>query len=305
MSTSDEYSYNDPNLPDPYEVLAKKQNPQLIPKPGLIFNKTKSLRLTKPQITLPPYTNDPNYISPLQPEVEVSSQPIASATTTTYEGRRAQIISFVINQPIVLQPNSEYSYPINKNEDGEITHMTVAVNDPDLRVILTLYDDSQRPDPMCAESVNDLILLGRGLTHGQAIVTDVDGVSTDPRGEKHTVLPYVLRHKHTFSYGFSDPGDYNTVAGTANDKWFVVEYEPVTSAPYKKIFWTVQNPTNNARIMHRARVRRYAFIDSFSQSDPLSAGNTNNLPLNQALLQGSSYNPASAAQMARKSVLTA
>jgi hypothetical protein len=296
MSSS---SSSDDNY-DPLEELAKKQNPSS-PSQVTISNKgTTSLKLVPAQVTLPPYTDDPLYNSP-EKDVEISGQPISSATSTTFEGRRAQVISFVINQPIQLQPNSEYAYPINRFEDGEITHFTVAMNDPDMRVVLTLYDDSQRPDPMCNESVNDLILLGRGLTHGEAIVTDVDGVSVDPKGEHHTVLPYVLRYKHTFSFGFNDPDDYTTVAGTSNDKWFVIEYEPTIPAPYKKIFFTVQNPTNNARIIHSARIRRYAYLDSFNQSNPTYDQNPANLPLNQALISGQ----GPIAQMARKSRLSA
>src|SRR5215467_7033001 len=248
------------------KLLAQKQNPTDTPQVKIISDQNLSLRTVAPSIQLAPYTDDSSY---LEPDTEVKTIPISTQISTTYGGRKAEVITFEIASAVTLQPNTEYIYPINKYEDGEVVHFTVAVNDPSMRVVLTLYDDSQKPDPLCNESADDLVLLGRGMTHAEAYATDVDGVSIDLKGDKHSVMPYVNRFKHTFSYGYT-PADYDLVAGTPNDRWFVIEYEPTLAAPYKKIFFTIQNKTQNPRIIHYARLRRYAFQQGFVQEGALS-----------------------------------
>lgn len=265
-------------LEEQLKVLAQKQNPNAdIPPVKILRDTNLPLRQQAPSVQLAPYTDDPRYIEPGTEDTEVKSIPISTQISTTYGGRKAEVITFEIASAITLQANTEYIYPINKYEDGEVVHFTVAVNDPDMRVVLTLYDDSQKPDPMCNESANDLVLLGRGMTHAEAYATDVDGVSIDLKGQRHSVMPYVLRFKHTFSYGYT-PADSDLVAGTPNDRWFVIEYEPTLAAPYKKIFFTIRNSTSSPKMVHYARLRRYAFQAGFVQEGAISLNQPQGLP---------------------------
>lgn len=286
------------------ELLAKRQNPVDIPPVKVIRNTSVSLRQTSPSIALAPYTSDPNYIEPYAEDSDVKSTPISTQISTTYGGRKAEVITFEIAQPVTLQANTEYIYPVSKYEDGEVVHFTVAMNDPEMRIVLTLYDDTQKPDPLCNESANDLVLLGRGMTHAEAVATDVDGVSIDLKGQRHSVMPYILRYKNTFSYGYG-PADYSQVAGKPEDRWYVIEYEPTIAAPYKKIFFTIQNKTQNDRIIHYARLRRYAFQQGFIQEGAITLNSPAPDALGSVIPTGEAGNvPVSAASMARKARLS-
>jgi hypothetical protein len=91
---------------------------------------------------------------------------------------------------------------------------------------------------------------------------DNNGYSTDPQGDEHRVMPYVRRFKHTLSYPFKDV-DYPTIAGTKDDKWFVVEYQPQFPKPYNRIYFTLQNVGSTNAIIHKGLIQRYKFVDQY------------------------------------------
>ena len=96
-----------------------------------------------------------------------------------------------------------------------------------------------------------------------ALARDQDEVSLDNHGKEHTVMPYAVRYKDTFSYGFVDPDDYATVAGTENDKFYIIEYAPTTPRAYKKIYFNIQNLGGETKLVHNPIVNRIAYVDRY------------------------------------------
>jgi len=190
-------------------------------------------------------------------------QPVVSKITTEYKGKVAENIVYNISQPVVLAANSSYAYPISVVEDGEIIHFTVSFNDPLMTVKCILYDENNKPDTLCDDNPTQLTLLARGMTYHEANEIDNNNVSVDRSGIVHHVMPYVARHKHTYSQGYVDPVDYDIVAGTANDKFFIIEYAPLIPHPYKRLFFTIENKSQNNRLIHYVRVARYAYTDRY------------------------------------------
>jgi hypothetical protein len=233
----------------------------------------KTLQGARPTLVLPPYDARTDVSAALEQDLIATpgdGTPTTSETQTTYKGRMAENIAYEILQPVNLQGNSQYAYPINEYEDGEIEHFTVSTNSDQMRVVCILYDDRNRPTTICNETARELVIRGRGMTLAQALARDQDDISLDNPSTPHNRKPYVARYKDTFSLGFHDPSDYNTVVGTEDDKHYVIEYAPASPRAYKKIYFNVQNLNTDARVIHYLTVSRFAFEDRYDYSGPIT-----------------------------------
>lgn len=222
--------------------------------------KTRSLATAEPEITLAPYQEELRPYGQLQ-EGDLNRATISSIDTE-YKGKAAQNITFDISQGVHLDPLTEYPYPINVNEEGELIHFSVSVNDENMFVVCILYDSENRATVICNDNMLSLARKGKGLTVAEAIAVDNNGISLDKGGRAHNVASYLSRSKHTFSFGhLSDP--YDLVEGTNDDKYYVIEYSPLVPHPYQRIYFTIQNQGNDGRLIHEATVKRIAYVDKY------------------------------------------
>jgi hypothetical protein len=176
-----------------------------------------------------------------------------------YQGRKAKRVNFTTNK-ITLAPRTYFYNPINFEEEGELISFTVAVNDPGMKVICFLYDQDGTAEEIVNRSMREVSFLGRGFTLAEAEEVLPIEVSIDKSGKRHPVRPWLSRYKNTFS----QPNQlYNDVKGTENDKWIVLEYTPEIRETYSRIYFTVQNPLNESRMIHHMTISRIVFIDVF------------------------------------------
>lgn len=228
-----------------------------------LANKTIALQKRASQMTLAPYSPYSKDALIDRPVVLTSEAPTISEMPQQFQGRQAQNIVYEIAQPVSLTGNSQYAYPINQYEDGALVHFTVSCDSDKIRTVMILYDLDNRAATICNDTARDLAGKGRGMTLMQAIAKDMNGISLDQPGTPHSVMPYVSRYKDTFSLGFTDPGDYATVAGTENDKFYVIEYAPAVTRAYRKIYFNIQNIGADTRTIHYVVVNRFNFIDRY------------------------------------------
>lgn len=176
-----------------------------------------------------------------------------------YQGRRAKRVNFTTNK-ITLSPNTSFYNPINFEEYGELISFTVAVNDPGMKVVCFIYDQDGSPEEINNRTMREVAILGRGMTLAEAEELLPTNIARDINGMRHPVRPWLSRYKHTFS----DPMSlYDEVKGTEDDKWIVLEYTPEIRETYSRIYFTVQNPLNEPRIIHHMTISRIVFIDVF------------------------------------------
>ena len=234
-------------------------NPTLTPR-----RRKGSVSSDQPHIVLPPYQSQLKTIIGVEgTDSTTLNKPAVSSVGTEFKGRIAEDISWAIGQSFRLDPNSEYPYSINENEDGELEYFSAIVNDENLYVVCYSYDEDNNPTIIADDNMKSLARKGRGMTTGEAEATDHNGVSLDKGCRPHPVMSYLARSKHTFSHGhLSD--SYESVEGTEFDKHYVMEYAPVRRAqPYKRIFFTIQNRGDETRLIHEAFVKRIAYVDKY------------------------------------------
>lgn len=215
----------------------------------------------QPQIILPPYQDQ---LKTLLPSKDTAlNKPAVSSVGTEFKGRVAEDITWAIGQSFRLDPNTEYPYPIDEAQDGELEYFGALVNDENIYVVCYTYDEDNRPTTIADDNVVSLAKKGRGMTTGEAFAKDHNGVSLDKGCRPHPVMSFLARSKCTFSYGhLSD--EYEDIEGSEHDKYFVIEYAPVRRAqPYKHIFFTIQNRGNETRLIHEAFVKRVAYVDKY------------------------------------------
>jgi len=231
-------------------------NPTLSPR-----RKKGSAPSDQPQIILPPYQDQLKTL--MQSKQTTLNKPAVSSVGTEYKGKQAEDISWAIGQGFRLEPNTEYPYPINEGEDGELEYFSVIVNDENMYVVCYTYDEDNRPTIIADDNMKSLAKKARGLTTSEAEAINHNGISLDKGCRPHPVMSYLARSKHTFSYGHtSEP--YETVEGSEFDKYYVIEYAPIRRAqPYKHLFFTIQNRGNNTRLIHEAFVKRIAYVDKY------------------------------------------
>jgi hypothetical protein len=176
-----------------------------------------------------------------------------------YQGRKAKRVNFTTNK-ITLSANSSFYNPINFEEYGELISFTVAVNDPGMKVICFIYDQDGAAEEINNRTMREVAVLGRGMTIAEAEEVLPIGVARDINGMRHPVRPWISRYKHTFSNPLST---YEEVKGTDNDKWIVLEYTPEIRETYSRIYFTLQNPLPESRIIHHMTISRIVFIDVF------------------------------------------
>lgn len=239
--------------------ITKKQ----IGKSVELVNSTIPLQQRAAQITLPPFSPNSKDILVDRPVMLTSEPPTVSEMPQQYQGRQAQNIIYEISQPVQIQGNELYSYPIEEQEDGQLIHFTVSVDSDQIKVIMILYDADNRAATICNDTARDLAVKGRGMTLSQALAKDMNNISLDMPGVNHFVMPYVARYKDTFSLGFNDPADYNLVAGTENDKFYIIEYAPSIPRAYQRISFNVANIGADTRTIHYVMVNRYRFLDRY------------------------------------------
>lgn len=246
-------------------------NPSLTPR-----RRKGSVSSDQPHIVLPPYQSQLKTIIGVEgTDSTTLNKPAVSSVGTEFKGRIAEDISWAIGQSFRLDPNSEYPYSINENEDGELEYFSAIVNDENLYVVCYSYDEDNNPTIIADDNMKSLARKGRGMTTGEAEATDHNGVSLDKGCRPHPVMSYLARSKHTFSYGhLSD--SYESVEGTQFDRYYVMEYAPVRRAqPYKRIFFTIQNRGDETRLIHEAFVKRIAYVDKYEivvNNEPVDKG---------------------------------
>lgn len=259
MSSEEQASLTDELKLEADELEKAQQQKQKL----TLSNQTISLKQRGPQLTLPPYSPYSKDAMLDRPVVLTSEAPTISEMPQQFQGRQAQNIVYEIAQPVQIQGNSQYAYPINQYEDGSLVHFTVSCDSDKIRTVLILYDLDNRAATICNDTARDLVGKGRGMTLYQALAKDMNAISLDNPGTPHSVMPYVSRYKDTFDIGFTDPDDYSKVAGTENDKFYVIEYAPAVPRAYRKIYFNIQNIGADTRTIHYVVVNRFNFIDRY------------------------------------------
>lgn len=219
-------------------------------------------------LVLPPYQYDRKMMfdmNQLRPSPAGRQAPneMTNTVQTIYKGRRADQITFDIGGAVVLNGNSEYAFPINSREQGELIAFTVSSNTPDMVTQCFLYDKRDRATILVNHTTTQLTIMARGMTYQEAHILDNLNISVDHHGDPHPVMPYAARHKVTFSKGFSDPTDYDTVKGTVNDKYFITDYAPTLPRAYERIYFNVINKSPDQKILHAMTLNRFVFVDEF------------------------------------------
>lgn len=245
------------------ETQATEESKSSIPRNVKLVSTTIPLQYRTAQMTLPPYSPISKDAMLDKPVLLTSEAPTVTQMPQTYQGRQAQDIIFEINQPVSIQGNQSYAYPIIEQEDGQLVHFTVSVDSDQIVVSMVLYDADGRAATICNDTARQLAGKGRGMTLSQALAKDMNGISLDMPGTPHFVMPFVSRYKDTFSLGFNDPTDYATVAGTENDKFYIIEYSPSIPRAYQRIEFNITNNGSPTRAIHYAMVNRYRFIDKY------------------------------------------
>ena len=178
-----------------------------------------------------------------------------------YKGRKAKRIN-VTTERITLAPNTEWSSTIDFNESGELLAFTVDVNDPGMVVMCFVYDEDGSPEPINDRSMHGTVAIGRGMSVLEAYETRPDLSSVDRSGIRHPYRPYISRFKSTFT---TVSMDYELIKGSDDDRHIVMEYAPDFRELYNRIYFTVQNPTTNARMIHYLTISRVKFIDVYQK----------------------------------------
>lgn len=225
-----------------------------------------SLSGDPPELILPPYEQQLGIpirtIGTSEEGPIFTKQPTVSSVTTEFRGKSARNVTWNIGQAVTLDPNTEYPYPVNFYEDGELIHFSASVNDESLFVLCVLYDLENKPNIIADDNARSLAEEGKGLTVAELDAIDMNGISLDKGGRAHNVATHLSRAKSTFSFGhLGDP--YETIKGTKFDKRYVIEYGPLVPQPYKRIYFTIQNRGSEPKLIHKARVIRMAFVDEF------------------------------------------
>lgn len=154
-------------------------------------------------------------------------------------------------------------------EEGRLISFSITCNDPDMIPIVFIENTAGSRNIINDLSYREAVTLGRGMTLGEALSTtvirNIGQTSRDISGQRHLIFPYVARFKNTFT---GVETDYSKIKGTADDKYFVMNYEPVEYIPYRRLYIDVFNGSADGnRMIHRIEVKRLIYEDpSQSQS---------------------------------------
>ena len=148
-------------------------------------------------------------------------------------------------------------------EEGRLVSFSITCNDPDMIPIVFVENTAGSRNIINDLSYREAVILGRGMTLGEALSTtklqNIGSTSRDISGQRHLIFPYVARFKNTFT---GTETDYATIKGTADDKYFVMNYEPVEYIPYRRLYIDVFNGSSDGtRMIHRIEVKRLIYED--------------------------------------------
>lgn len=148
-------------------------------------------------------------------------------------------------------------------EEGRLVSFSITCNDPDMIPIVFIENTSGSRNVINDLSYREAVTLGRGMTLGEALSTtylkDTGKTSRDISGQRHLVFPYVARFKNTFT---GVETDYSKIKGTVDDKYYVMNYEPMEYIPYRRLYIDVFNGSQDGnRMVHRIEVKRLIYED--------------------------------------------
>lgn len=148
-------------------------------------------------------------------------------------------------------------------EEGRLVSFSITCNDPDMIPIVFVENTSGSRNIINDLSYREAVTLGRGMTLGEALSTtylkDTGKTSRDISGQRHLVFPYVARFKNTFT---GTETDYSKIKGTVDDKYYVMNYEPMEYIPYRRLYIDVFNGSKDGnRMVHRIEVKRLIYED--------------------------------------------
>lgn len=176
-----------------------------------------------------------------------------------FQGRLARRVDIQTNR-INVNAHSRWDYEIDIAEQGVLIGFSIAVNDPLLAVDCSVFSSDGSETIVTTQTMREQVILGRGMTLGEAEATRPDGTSLDKRGTPHSIKPYVSRYKHTFT---GEETDYEKIKGTEDDRWIVLEYAPVIRENYHRIFLSVRNTNETGnRMIHYLSLSRIRFVDT-------------------------------------------
>lgn len=148
-------------------------------------------------------------------------------------------------------------------EEGRLVSFSITCNDPDMIPIVFVENTSGSRNIINDLSYREAVTLGRGMTLGEALSTtylkDTGKTSRDISGQRHLVFPYVARFKNTFT---GTETDYSKIKGSVDDKYYVMNYEPMEYIPYRRLYIDVFNGSKDGnRMVHRIEVKRLIYED--------------------------------------------
>ena len=200
-------------------------------------------------------------VNAVSPQSALKNDGIFESPIFDYKGRKAKRIN-VTTERVSLAPHTQLGSTIDFNETGELLAFTIDVNDPGMILYCIIYDEDGSPEPINDRSMHGTVVLGRGMSVLEAYETRPDHTSVDRSGTRHPYRPYMSRFKSTFT---TLDLDYDTIKGTDDDKHMVMEYAPDFRELYNRIYFTVQNPTNNTRMITYLTISRIKFIDVYQK----------------------------------------
>lgn len=177
-----------------------------------------------------------------------------------YEGKLVRYTRYFVSNVEVTQNQSMTGYQ-DYYEEGRLVAFSIACNDSDMIPIIFVENSAGSKDIINGLSYKEAVTYGRGMTYGEA--TSVVGfregaTSRDVSGQRHTIFPYVVRYKDTFT---GDDTEYENIKGSIHDKYYVMNYEPEMYIPYRRLYIDVYNGSAGGnRLIHRMEIKRLVYI---------------------------------------------
>lgn len=166
---------------------------------------------------------------------------------------------------IQISPNKGMTSPIEFTELGEIEGFIIAVSDKNMKIKCSYKDAYGKLSVLNSISPYEMAQLGRGLTIGETgnfpTPTGQLGRSVSG-GANSTVFPYLLRYDDTIKENQSE----DDAAGTVNDRYFVVVYEPRIPLRYSNFIIDVFNiSSDTTKYIHYIEIKKrvYHELDTF------------------------------------------